>query len=76
MEYIAAYFIARSADQQRMSAGRLDGPVEVARPSLWHRVGRALAGTRTTRRAASAHRAPSARTASGKTAPAGGCATA
>ena len=42
MEHVAAFILARSADQRRMSAGRLDGPVEATRPSRWHRSGEAV----------------------------------
>ncbi|GAA0275421.1 hypothetical protein [Cryptosporangium japonicum] len=77
MEYIAAYFIARDADQQRMSAGRLDGPVAAPRPSLWRRAARSLARTASTRRAP-ASKAPVTKVPAAKAPAAGqaGCATA
>jgi len=51
MEYIAAYFIARDADGQRMSTGRLDGRVEAPRPSLWRRAARLVTRAVAARRA-------------------------
>lgn len=76
MEQIAAFLIASSADARRMSAGRLDGPVEIPRgPSRWRRAARALAGAA---RPNPPVRKTAARTASAKTAASGsaGCATA
>ncbi|EXG81097.1 hypothetical protein [Cryptosporangium arvum] len=51
MEYIAAYFIARDADGQRMSTGRLDGRVEAPRASLWRRAARLVTRAVAARRA-------------------------
>ncbi|GAA3384819.1 hypothetical protein GCM10020369_15970 [Cryptosporangium minutisporangium] len=70
MEIPAAFLIARSADAHRMSEARLDGPV-AARPTLFARAGRALAGV--ARRRSASGRAP--RRAS-RAAEVSGCATA
>jgi len=42
MEHIAAFSLARYADEQRMSAGRLDAPAEAVRPSRRRRTAEGL----------------------------------